>query len=63
MQVILKPECARVRQLIKKHGEIWDVLEIAHVQCFGEFGVLAGSLDGKHSRWVKLDNLNFRDED
>ena len=59
MQVILKPECARIRQLIKQHGAVWIVLEIAHVQCFGDMGVLAESPDGSHSRWVKLDNLTF----
>ena len=59
MQVILKPECARIRQLIKQHGAVWSVLEIAHVQCFGDMGVLAESLDGSHSRWVRLDNLAF----
>jgi hypothetical protein len=59
MQVILKPECARVRQLIKKHGAVWTVLEIAHVQCFDDMSVLAESPDGSHSRWIKLDNLAF----
>ena len=59
MQVILKPECARIRQLIKQHGAVWTVLEIAHVQCFDDMGVLVESLDGSHSRWIKLDNLAF----
>jgi len=59
MQVILKPECARIRQLIKQHGSVWTVLEIAHVQCFADMGVLAESPDRSHSRWVKLDNLEF----
>ena len=59
MQVILRPECARIRQLIKQHGAVWTVLEIARVQCFDDIGVLAESPDGSHSRWVKLDNLTF----
>ena len=61
MQAILKPVNTRVRQLIKQHGAVWDVLEIAHVQCFDGFGMLMGTPDGSHSRWVKLDDLTFID--
>lgn len=61
MKAILKPVSNRLRQLIKQHGAVWNVLDTAHVQCFEAVGVLAGSPDGSHSRWVKLDDLTFID--
>jgi len=53
-EVRLRPGTARLRQLIKAHGEVWTVLQFKpELQAFGYCpGYFIESKDLKHTRWV-----------
>jgi hypothetical protein len=57
---ILKPFSSRIKQLIKIHGDIWNIIESRHIECFNSIGIMIESLDGKHSRWVKPEFLTIK---
>ena len=55
-KVMLLPNCARHRQLIKEHGPEWTVVKKEQpVQCFrdSKTGIMIESRDGTKSRWVR----------
>jgi hypothetical protein len=49
------PNSKRLKQLIKQHGEVWEVIDgPMRMQCFnGEIGVFARALSGLHLRNIK----------
>lgn len=51
--VILLPTNKRAKQLIKEHGEEWEFIQTQKVQCFNDEGIMIKSLNGKHFRWVR----------
>ena len=57
---VLRPNNARLKQLIKEHGNIWVVKHGPNpMQCFGDaqgFGI--ESLNGDHFRNVKSDDIH-----
>jgi len=60
--VRLKPSRVRLRQLIREFGPVWEEVARRPVACFGDtaspqMGVLIRSLDGKHERWARPEDL------
>lgn len=58
----LKGNTARLRQLIKEHGDEWIVhhSESVPMQCFnGDHGAFISSIDAKHSRNVRITDLEL----
>jgi hypothetical protein len=52
----------RLKQLIKEHGDVWVVhhTEAVPMQCFdGGMGVFISCLTAKHSRNVRLTDLDI----
>jgi len=56
--VTILPINKRLKQLIKVFGSTWKLLQHkASVQCFNNEGWLIESLDKKHRRWVRKEEL------
>lgn len=62
--VLLLPKTKRLKQLIKEHGSKWFVIKRKNkVQCFdNQKGLFIESFDGKHSRWVKPEQVEVINE-
>lgn len=65
--VRLKAKRARLRQLIHEFGPVWEEVDRREVACFGsssapEMGVLIRSLNGKHERWTRPEDLGRKPE-
>lgn len=59
MIVRLKANTKRLKQVIKQHGVVWNVLRTEKsVPCFdGRGGIFVQSRDGLHTRWVELKDV------
>ena len=57
--VQLVPNTARLKQVVKEHGDVWIALcEPTPMQCFnGDDGMRICSLDNVHTRNVRCDTL------
>lgn len=54
MNVILLPVNKRIKQLIRAHGDVWEVMWSCRMPCFdGSLGLAVRSLDGTHERNVR----------
>lgn len=62
MKVELLPNNKRLKQLRKEHGKFWNVIERRdNVLCFTGPGIRIKSLDGKHERWVRPEDINEKE--
>lgn len=53
IMVELQPATKRLKQVIKQHGAVWQVLETRTVPCFNNrTGLFIRSADKAHTRWV-----------
>ena len=58
MIVELLPINKRYKELRKRHGKEWEVVEHRdRVLCFNNRGVRIKSQDGLHERWVKAEEI------
>lgn len=58
--VFLLPKDKRLKQLIKEHGEKWDIIKFGNPVCFCDSGIFIQSTDGKdHKRWVRPNEVEF----
>jgi hypothetical protein len=57
--VKLLPNTKRLKQVIKEHGHVWNLLQgPMPMQCFdNELGILIKSLDDKHVRNVRVTDV------
>ena len=57
--VIMLPNTARLKQLIKSHGNVWEqVGRVEPKQCFGnDEGMMIESLDKEHSRNIRVTDV------
>lgn len=57
--VQLIPNTARLKQIVKEHGDVWIAISEPHpMQCFNDdCGIRICSLDNKHTRNVRWDTL------
>ena len=62
--VIMLPNTARLKQLIKAHGNVWkQVSEVEEKQCFSnERGMLVQSLDKEHERNIRVTDVESWNE-
>lgn len=57
-RVRIIPIDKRTFQLIREHGDRWNVIESRpDVPCFRGPGILCASPDGSYSRWFKPENV------
>jgi len=58
---VVHPKNKRLKQIFKKHGDVWRVLEEwESVPCLnGEPGVLIETNGGAHLRWVKPEDIRI----
>ena len=52
----IRPTTNRLRQLIRDHGDVWEMTQASRpiVAFQGDRGVEVRSLNGRHTRWVRL---------